>query len=143
MAEVMKLNAALSLVDQVSPGVKQIESALTSLEGALGVTRAQVESNRRQMEEYVAAGQLVDMSLDKLGITTEEYAKVLEQQEQAAEEAAVAMDRLHDEANQIAAAMPRAGDGARQLSAGLDHAAGAAFKVGGALTAMTAAASLF
>ena len=143
MAEIMKLNAALSLVDQVSPGVNAIRGALTELEGALGVTRAQVEANRRAMEEYVAAGQLVDMSLNKLGISTEEYMQVLRQQEQAAEQAAVAMDQLQEEANQMAAAMPRAGEGAQKLTAGLDAAAGAAFKVGGALTAMTAAASMF
>jgi hypothetical protein len=106
--EVMKLNAAIKLLDEVSPTVDQINAALGDMEKALGVTRAEVEKNRKAMEDMTKAGQMVDFAITKLGISTEEYEQVLRQQAESAAAAAKAMDQLHEAALLEDAAMQQA-----------------------------------
>ena len=96
--EVMTLNAALKLIDEVSPTVGNIEQSLSSLEKALGVTRAEVEKNRQAMAEATKVGQMMEYAWQKLGITAEEYNQVLYKQAQA-------MDAMQKEALETNAAL--------------------------------------
>jgi hypothetical protein len=98
--EVMTLNAALKLIDEVSPTVENIESSLNDLEKALGVTRAEVERNRKAQEELARTGKMTEYAVEKLGITMEEYLHIIANQ-QAQVKFAKEMEAMHQEALKI------------------------------------------
>lgn len=98
--EVARLQAAFELLDEASPTIDAIEKAMGGLEDALGVTREAVKKNRDELEDLTKAGELTEKAVKALGITTEEYFRVLSNN-QALAKAAEGMDRLQVSANQM------------------------------------------
>jgi hypothetical protein len=98
--EIARLQAAFELLDEASPTIDAIERAMGDLESALGVTRDEVKKTREELDDLTKAGEMTEKAVKALGITAQEYYKVLANN-QALQKAAEDMDRLQVSATQM------------------------------------------
>ncbi len=111
------IEAVLEFVDNLTPTASQMIGALDSLAQAMGTTREAILDGQLTMDQMAAAGQLIDESLTKAGISVEEFANFLQLQREGLADSSAAFAQTYDEAVRYGEGLSRAAGYMEELRA--------------------------